>query len=220
MRRTRDLLRLCFAATAAVASCAPAAPPPTETPVPPTIVPAKPTSTPLPVATEPVAPQEVIWDADGVIAEGEYEHGVEVAGVEFHWSNDDVHLYGGMAAETSGWVSVGFDPDQRMQGANYILGYVKGDDTVVADMYGTKPAGPGSHPPDEDLGGTADVVEFGGREEGGVTVIEFKIPLDSGDQYDKPLDRGATYNLIAATGRSDDLQSIHASRGMGQITLD
>jgi hypothetical protein len=220
MTRRLALLGVCFAVAIALAGCAPAAAPATNTPIRPTSVPVVPTSTPVPAATEPPAPVKVAWEADGVIGDGEYAHSVEVAGVEFHWSNDDAHLYGAMAAETSGWVSVGFDPEQRMQGANYILGYVEGDQTVVEDMYGTKPTGRDSHPPDRDLGGTADVVEFGGREEGGVTVIEFKIPLDSGDQYDKPLSKGGTYNLIAASGRSDDLQSIHASRGLGQITLD
>ena len=228
MTRRLALLGVCFAVAIALVGCAPAAAPATvsvtdavtDTPVPPTSVPVEPTSTPVPAATEPPAPEKATWEADGVIGGGEYAHSVEVAGVEFHWMNDDACLYGAMAAETGGWVSVGFDPEQRMQGANYILGYVEGDQTVVEDMYGTKPAGPGSHPPDVELGGTADVVEFGGREEGGVTVIEFKIPLDSGDQYDKPLDSGEPYDLVAASGRSDDLQSIHASRGLGQITLD
>jgi hypothetical protein len=155
-----------------------------------------------------------------VIAAGEYLHQTQAAGVTFHWTNDAQHLYAALAAETGGWVAVGLDPDGKMQGANYLFGYVQGGETSIQDMFGTRPAGPGSHPPDEQLGGSNDVLEYGGREEGGMTVIEFKIPLDSGDRYDKPLIPGTTYDIILAMGSSDDLESYHAARDYSQMTVD
>ena len=208
-------------------------PVPAETPVPPTATTAPPTATsttdsaetaptatptPEPPTATPVP--EPAWQPDGVIGEGEYAHQVEAAGVTFYWSNDAEYLYGALSAQTSGWVSVGFDPESRMQGANYILGYVQGGQTVIEDMYGTRPSGPGSHPADVELGGRNDILEYGGREEGGVTAIEFKIPLDSGDEYDKPLRPGMSYGIILAMGPSDDLQSYHSARGYAEITLD
>ena len=83
-----------------------------------------------------------------------------------------------------------------------------------------RPAGPDSHPADESLGGSDDILEYGGVEEGQVTVIEFKIPLDSGDEYDKPLKPGSSYTVLLAWGATDDLTSYHGGRGAGQITLD
>ena len=130
----------------------------------------------------------------------------------FAWTTDDEFLYGAMWAETEGWVAVAFDPTNRMQGANYIFGYVMDGEVSIADMFGTKPAGPDSHPPDTTLGGTDDIVMFGGSEEDGVTLIEFKIPLDSGDANDNPLMPG-THVLIAAHGPTDDFGTIHTSRG-------
>jgi hypothetical protein len=50
-------------------------------------------------------------------------------------------------------------------------------------------------------------------------VIEFQIPLDSGDAYDKPLTPG-THTLIAAVGLSDDFASKHARRGGTRIDIE
>jgi hypothetical protein len=160
------------------------------------------------------------WAADGVINEGEYAHQAEGAGVTLYWSNDAEFLYAGMSAQTTGWVAVGFDPQEAMLGANYIFGYVQDGTLFLEDMYGTKRAGTDSHPPDEQLGGANDILESAGREEGGVTVIEFKIPLDSGDAYDKPLAPGGSYVALLAIGGSDDFDSYHTERGGTQIALD
>ena len=100
------------------------------------------------------------------------------------------------------------------------IGYVKDGEALIQDMFGVKPVGMGSHPPDVELGGSDDILDYAGREEGGVTVIELKIPLDSGDEYDKPLSPGAGYDLITAIGSGDDFDSIHIARGRGNITLD
>ena len=107
-----------------------------------------------------------------------------------------------------------------MQGANYVFGYIEDGVASVEDMFGTKPAGFDSHPPDEELGGTNDIVEYGGVEMGGVTLVEFKMPLDSGDAYDKPLSGGGTYSVLLAQGSDDDLTSVHSARGYSEITLD
>jgi hypothetical protein len=74
-----------------------------------------------------------------------YRGHFEAAGVALHWVNDAEHLYGARSAQTEGWVDVAFDPEARIQGANFVFGYVKDGQTSVKDMYGIQPAGPGSH---------------------------------------------------------------------------
>ena len=161
------------------------------------------------------------WVPDGLIGEGEYRHSTEVEGITFHWVKDGEHLYAAVAAETAGWVAVGFDPDMQMPGANIIFGHVKDRTASIEDMFGIRPNMPDAHPSDEQQGGTNDVLEYAGREEGGLTVIEFKIPLDSGDRYDKPLSRGASYPIILAMGPGDDFDVYHGGgRTYGEITLD
>ena len=216
---------------------------PTSTPVPPTAAPELPTTTPAGVAAAPtptpvaaaestftptpVPPTETptpvpepAWAAEGVIGEGEYAHQVETAKVTLYWVNDGEYLYAAVVGQTSGWVACGFDPETKMQGANFVFGYVAGGQTTIEDMFGIRPIGPGSHPPDVQLGGKNDVLEFGGREEGGVTVIEFKMPLDSGDPYDKRLQPGSSYKVILAIGSKDDLQSYHSARDYAEISID
>jgi hypothetical protein len=246
MKKTLKVLSVCAVLCTVVIQCAPApaSVQPTAAPVSSTATPvtppessavdtpeaptatsqeaAEPTGTPAsvpPTATLPSFP-EPTWKGDGLIGDGEYLHTVEAAGVEFHWTNDDEILYAALTAQTTGWVSVGFDPEARMQGANFIFGYVQDGTPFVQDMFGVRPVGQGSHPPDEELGGTDDVLEYGGQEQGDLTIIEFRIPLDSGDQYDKPLSSGMTYSIILAVGLGDDFDSYHTAHGYSEIVLD
>ena len=198
---------------------------PTNTIAPPTSTVAPPTSTASAIPETPTsAPPTSIasipanWSLDGTVAVGEYIKQVKVAGVSFSWNTDGEYLYGAMSAETMGWVAVGFDPENMMQGANYVFGYVQGEETFIEDMFGTKPFGSNSHPPDVELGGQDDIVAYAGREADGVTTIEFQIPLDSGDAYDKALDPGE-HTLIVSYGERDDFTSIHASRGSGTLVI-
>ncbi len=176
----------------------------------------EPTSTEAPMATEePMAG----WQADGAISDGEYEHEATVSEVRLWWRNDDEFLYLAMEAPTTGWIAVGLAPENRMQGANFIFGAVADGEAQVWDAYGTAPTG-NAHPADEELGGTNDVVDYAGVEEDGVTRFEVQIPLDSGDEFDKALEAGQTYPVIAAVGPSDAFDALHTSRAGGSITLD
>jgi hypothetical protein len=113
-----------------------------------------------------------------------------------------------MTAPTTGWVAVGFDPVSFMQEANLILGFVEGGTPQVRDDFGT---GLTTHDADTTLGGTDDVELIGGSETSGETQLEFRIPLDSGDEYDKAVADGTTYAVIFAHGAdgADDFTSQH-----------
>ena len=181
----------------------------------------EPTATDIPQPTVesqlPIAESE--WVADGVITEGEYTYGEDFSGIRFWWKNDATHLYFAMEGDTTGWVSVGIDPERRMQGANYLFGYVDGDAVKLWDAFGTAPTGP-NHPPDEELGGTVDIVTYAGIEEKGITRFEIQIPLDTGDAYDKTLVPGQTYPYIIAIGGEDSFNAYHQKYAEGQLVLD
>jgi len=138
------------------------------------------------------------WKLDGVVEENEYVHSLEVADGRYlvHWRNDDEYLYMALEGQTDGWVSIGFEPS-----------------------YSTGPTGP--HPTDEELGGTNDVLEYGGSEKDGYTVVEFKRNLDTQDKYDKTFARGQTIKIIWAFADVDELETKHnIARGSGELTLD
>ena len=172
-----------------------------------------------PAATVETGKPMAKWQADGAISEGEYAHQTTIGDVNLWWYNDAEFLYLAMEASTTGWVAVGIDPVSRMQGADYIFGAVVDGEAMIWDAFGTAPVG-NAHPPDEELGGTNDIVAYAGVEEGGVTRFEVQIPLDSGDEFDKPLEPGKTYAVIVAVGASDSFDARHSSRAAGSIALD
>jgi hypothetical protein len=177
-------------------------------------------------APEPTEPPELSDNqlpappspVDGVIEQGEYPHSVEIAGVTVYWGNDAETLRMGLVSPGLGYVSIGLDPERRMEGANFILGAVREGWGAARDDWGT---GPVAHGPDVDNGGTDDILEWDGSENDEGTVFEFVIPLDSGDPADKPLRPGETYAVLAAYHASDDsFGARHTERGAGEITLD
>lgn len=125
-----------------------------------------------------------------------------------------------VTAPTTGWVAVGFEPLAFMNQANLIIGYVDGDTTAIRDDFGT---GQVTHDADTSMGGTNDVEILLGMESETAeqTMLEFRIPLDSGDQYDKVLVGGNTYQIIFAYGFShaDDYTTEHAWAKSASIEL-
>jgi hypothetical protein len=156
----------------------------------------------------------VAWEADGVITPGEYTGMQVYDDYEIHWASDEEYIYIGMRAKTGGWVAVGFNatPGQGMANADMVLGVVDGDDVIISDEFGT---GFTTHKPDTELGGTDDILEYGGTEQGGFMTIEFKRALDTGDPYDAVLGEG-TITIIWAYSSSKSLTAYHsATRGYG-----
>lgn len=182
----------------------------TQTPAP-ASVPASP-----PPAAPPQASPSVAWTPDGVITAGEYSGSKTYGDYAIHWRVDDQYICVGMAAKTSGWVSVALQPGSGMKGADMILGFVKDAKAEVQDLYCTDNMG--THPADTALGGTDDILSAGGRETGGITTIEFKRSLATSDKYDLPFKK-VVNKIMWAYGSSDNSASKHINRGYGEIDL-
>ena len=156
---------------------------------------------------------------DGTIDAGEYEFEASFAGGDFqlHWRLEGEDLRLAIRARTEGWVSLGIDPEERMEGADMILGWVEAGSPVVHDAYATGPTGP--HPPDVGLGGTYDVSGYNGTEEDGWTTIELVRPLSTGDVYDKDIPLNGSLAILWAFGDSDEFDDLHSERGTGSIEV-
>ena len=168
-----------------------------------------------PATTEPEE-EDMEWAADGVLGDKEYLGEMSYGDYEIRWSSDDQYIYIGIRAKTTGWVAVGLEPSSRMKDADMIFGFVKDRETTISDQFSTGTFGP--HSPDTELGGTNDILEFGGKEEGGYTTIEFKRALSTGDEYDNELTKGAI-RIIWSYGSTDEIREKHIVRGHGEITL-
>jgi hypothetical protein len=141
-----------------------------------------------------------------------------VAGVEVRMQAVGDVLQVELSAATTGWVSIGFDPSHMMADANIVIAYVEDGELHIADDYGI---GPMAHDRDTNHGGSNDIITATGRQEDGVTTVEFAIPLESGDDLDKPLAAGNTYTVLVAHGPdgADDFTTYHANRGSFELEL-
>ncbi len=147
----------------------------------------------------------------------EYDHEVQEKKISFAWKVAGDNLAVKLSAKTDGWVGIGFNPSKKMKDADFVLGYVKKGKAKLVDENGDKHT---SHKSDKKLGGTTDAVLIGGTEEGGVTTIEFTIPLKSGDKYDASLDmNGDTTVLLAYGAGRDSFKSKHKYRSTLKVNL-
>jgi len=176
-----------------------------------------PTAVPTTGGAPVVRTSAAVPSVDGTIKPGEYSGKVDVVGVEVSWSTDKNALRIGLVSPGTGWVAIGLDPQVMMEKANMILGAVVNGAVVARDDVGT---GLFSHGPDTSVGGQDNLLAAAGREVDGKTIVEFAIPLNSGDSADRPLVVGQTYKIIVAyQATSDDFSERHSRRAAGEITL-
>jgi hypothetical protein len=179
-----------------------------------------------PVVAEKEATEE--WKADGIVGDNEYarsthlqapaKQGYSGGDMELSWKNDEQFLYLALNGSTNDWVSVGFEPLEWMKNADIILASVQGSKATALDEYCTGNYGP--HIEDAMLGGTNDIIEFGGSKAEGRTIIELKRKLDTGDKFDKAFSPGQTISIIWALSESPDISLKHnVAYGEGIMTL-
>lgn len=159
----------------------------------------------------------MLTGAVGVVKAADYAHEVQDKNMGFAWTVDGDKLAVKLWAETDGWVGIGFNPSKMMKDADFILGYVKKGEAKIVDEFGNSDT---SHKEDDKLGGTDDATLIGGTEEGGVTTIEFTIPLKSGDKNDTVIDvNGDTVVLLAYGAGRDSFRSKHKYRTALKVNL-
>ena len=141
---------------------------------------------------------------------------VEAGDFVFQWEINGENIDIILSAPTTGWIAVGFDPSRMMKDADILIGYVDNNEVFIRDDFGS---GYTKHKADTDLGGTDDITINGGSEIDGKTILEFSIPLHSGDLNDRILEQGKEYKLIFAYGKKDDFTSYHKTRTSLMITL-
>jgi hypothetical protein len=148
---------------------------------------------------------------------GDYSQGIAARDMRLLWTLQQDSIDIKLVAPTTGWLGVGFNPEtpENMKGANFIIGYVKGGAAEAFDHYGTTK---NKHKDDAKLEGKTDLSNLSGTEQDGKTVLEFTIPLDSGDAKDTPLSREENIVLLAY-GRSDSIVLKHRFRALLKVNL-
>lgn len=145
----------------------------------------------------------------------EYAHKLEAKDMTVFWRIDKEQIHVKLVAKTTGWVAIGFDPENAMQGADIIIGAVKNGKVKIEDHYGDRKRG---HSPDEKLGGENHVLNPAGEEADDVTTISFSRALESGDKWDKPIAAQGTSRIMIAYGSGQDsFKAGHQYRGIYDI---
>jgi hypothetical protein len=169
------------------------------------------------------------WKPDGFVQPNEYArsillHAAASSGysggtLEISWKNDAEYLYMALNGSTKGWISLGFEPTEWMKDADIIMGAVDKGEAEIEDVFSTGNYGP--HQKDTTLGGTYDILAFGGRESGGYTVIEFKRRMNTTDKFDKAFVPGQKVPIIwAMADTTSDEVKHNVAKGEGTLTLE
>ncbi len=158
----------------------------------------------------------VEWKSDGVVTEGEYIGKQTVGEIDVFTRVDGDVVMMALKANTTAWLSIGIDAEDKMKGADILMFSVKDGKVEFSDMYSTGPFGP--HPGDDKQGGIADLSMVSGTQQNGVTIIEFKRKLHTGDSKDKALKIGEN-KVMWAIGDNTNFAAKHARRGYGTIVL-
>ena len=132
---------------------------------------------------------------------------VEAIDMVLKWKIQGGNIEIKVTSPENGWLAVGFDPDSLMKGANFLIGYVDDEGGHMEDHYGNKSI---EHESDITLGGSDNVTLIDSSESASGTMLHFSIPLDSGDEYDKPLVAGQTHKILLAYHESDDFVTEHS----------
>ncbi|MHA2249793.1 MAG: DOMON domain-containing protein [Candidatus Kariarchaeaceae archaeon] len=149
---------------------------------------------------------------DGIISENEYLMEINqsmIGGAPSHitiyWEYNDENLTVALVSPGAGWVALGIGTD--MTGANMILGGYNGTNSYCYDLIGTSFT---THDEDVNQGGSNDILDFAATEDT-QTILEFIIPLDSGDTNDTLLEEDTTYSMFFSYHATQDNQNIASS---------
>jgi hypothetical protein len=161
---------------------------------------------------------------DGVVGKDEYGPAMRFkgqTGIEFslYARTAGGNIVMAMTAPTPGWLALGIEPaDQFHKHADMIFGWVDAEGNAhVVDAFSPDTMGP--HPDDRDLGGTMDIIAFGGGEANGVTTIEFARPLHLMDHFDHDIEIATPVSLTWAVGTNDDWRAQHKDMGRASLVF-
>jgi hypothetical protein len=141
---------------------------------------------------------------------------VMVEDMVFSWKLQGQDIFVKIFAPLEGWLAIGFDPAEKMKGADYIIGIISNGAPMINEHYGDNPYG---HKSIVLLGGKDLTGNKEGLENKDGTMIGFSIPQDPQDNFHKKLLPGSTHKVILAYGADKNMKARHAKRYIIEIKL-
>jgi hypothetical protein len=147
----------------------------------------------------------------------DYKHNLKAEDMSFSWTleGDIIHIE--LAAKTTGWVGIGFNPKKFMGGSNIIIGAVKNGKVKIQDHFANRDRG---HTADTKEGGIDNVKNPMGSETEGITTISFTLPLSASEKFDTNIKADGTDIIMLAYGAGrDSFNGRHPFRAVYKVNL-
>ncbi|RKX72564.1 MAG: hypothetical protein DRP49_08825, partial [Spirochaetes bacterium] len=110
------------------------------------------------VVSEVVSEETVVsngqTDQQAVSSSNFSKNQVQVGDMLFSWRIENDYLEGELKSPGKGWVAIGFNPENLMQGADFVIGYVEDGNVYIRDDYGSWYT---SHDSDISMNGSEDI---------------------------------------------------------------
>ena len=164
-----------------------------------------------PIIETPQPEPLAVWSPDGVITPGEYTHEADYGNFTLHWRNYYQYVYAAMRIKTGTWVALGIPSES---GTDIIYGTISEGQAIVYDMFSST-GDFSAMRRDTELGGDNNITAFGGGQEFGYTIIEFRRALSTNDQYDNQFSFPVT-RITWAYGTNAETVS---GQGQGELAL-
>ena len=146
---------------------------------------------------------------DGRVHRNEYSSNFtdSTTNITVYWEHNGTDFFIALKNGLDGWLAIGFGPKNTgMDGADMIIGYIEENHSVLSDEIGVGRM----HFSDVSRGGEDDVKAFAGTYTNDSQVLEFIIPLISGDSLDQRFNINGTYGFFFAyQASSKDINIIH-----------
>ncbi|MFT6867728.1 MAG: hypothetical protein ACJA08_002572 [Cyclobacteriaceae bacterium] len=126
---------------------------------------------------------------------------IEKNGMTIKWCHSDELIEIEMHTPTSGWLAVGFNEIDGLEGTYLIMGAVSEMGTTLYEHYIFKP---GDYRSFENLGIASSVQHVHGQEGDEGTTIMVHLPNDMMSKYTKLLSKGARFHMLMAYSAADD----------------
>lgn len=139
-----------------------------------------------------------------------------VNGMIFQWQFDEHFVHVKLSAPTTGWIAIGFNTQNELQGTNLVMGAIEHDFVNIEDRFILKP---GLHKSILELGGSDALIHRGGVEQNGISTIWFSMPLSVNDKFHHDLLDGKVYWVLLAYSQENDFQHHSIMRTSIKIKL-
>lgn len=141
---------------------------------------------------------------------------IEKNGMSVQWEIQGEWLYMEMIAPTTGWVAVGLNPDEGLEGTHLIMAAVEAGTVNLSDRH---IVAPGDHRSIVELGGRPALILVEGSETTRLTSVSFKMPLRASDRFHHNLEPGKKFYLLMAFSLEDDFMHHSVMRTSVEISI-